>query len=128
MIDELRVALIVGLAALFLGICCVLYFLTTGASRFAWIALAALVGSSAGLIIQLWFDLQGSSELSGFTTEYTIDAEVPWIRQWKYPQTLGDRYASEVLASVALSSSGADVFNGDHQKLVRDLMLFSLLA
>src|SRR5215469_264551 len=125
---NLRVALYAGVGTILFGLLCLFVFLVFGGgSQRAWTALLAVLGSSAALVVVLIFDLQGSKDITRITTEYTFDRAVPQIRQWLYARSLGDRYATEVLANYAALAADPSIFNGDLEKLTRDMILFSLI-
>jgi hypothetical protein len=44
------------------------------------------------------------------------------------PRSLGDRYATEVLANYAALQANPSIFEGDREKLTRDMILFSLIV
>jgi hypothetical protein len=90
--------------------------------------LLAVLGASAALAVVLVFDLQGSKDITRITTEYTFDRAVPQIRQWMYARSLGDRYATEVLANHAALKADPSLFERDIEGLTRDMILFSLMA
>jgi hypothetical protein len=82
---NLRIPLFAGAGAMFCGVVCLcLFFLVVGGSRGAWTALAAVMGASVALAINLRFDLRGSKDITRITTEYTFDRAVPRLRQWMY--------------------------------------------
>jgi hypothetical protein len=124
---NLRIPLFAGAGAMFCGVVCLcLFFLVGGGSRGAWTALAAVMGASVALAINLRFDLRGSKDITRITTEYTFDRAVPQLRQWMYARSLGDRYATEVLANYTALQANPSIFEGNREKLTRDMILFSL--
>jgi len=126
---NLRIPLFAGAGAMLLGVVflCVFFFVG-GGSRGAWTSLAAVLGASVALAINLRFDLRGSKDITRITTEYTFDRAVPQLRQWMYLRSLGDRYATEVLANYAALQANPSIFEGDREKLTRDMILFSLIV
>jgi hypothetical protein len=126
---NLRIPLFAGAGAMLLGVVflCVFFFVG-GGSRGAWTSLAAVLGASVALAINLRFDLRGSKDITRITTEYTFDHAVPQLRQWMYPRSLGDRYATEVLANYAALQANPSIFEGDREKLTKDMILFSLIV
>jgi hypothetical protein len=126
---NLRIPLFVGAGAISFGLACLcVFFLVGGVSRTALTALATVVGASVVLAITLKFDLRGSKDITRITTEYTFDRAVPQLRQWMYARSLGDRYATEVLANYAALKANSSIFEGDREKLTRDMILFSLIV
>jgi hypothetical protein len=126
---NLRIPLFAGAGAMLFGIVCLcIFFLVGGGSRLAWGALMAVLTASFGLVVALIFDLKGSREMTTITTEYTFDRSVPQIRQWMYARSLGERYATEVLANYSALITNPSVFEGDIEKLTKDMILFSLAA
>jgi hypothetical protein len=105
-----------------------IFFLFAGFSRFALGALITTVTSALTLAATLYFDLRGSKDFKIVTTEYTFDRGVPQLRQWMYARSLADRYATEVLANYTALKRDPAIFEGDRDKLTRDMILFSIVA
>jgi hypothetical protein len=128
-ITHLRIVLLSGTAAIVLGvICLIIFFLFAGASRFAWGALITTIASAGALAAALAFDLRGSKDITTITTEYTFDRAVPQLRQWLYARSLGNRYATEVLANYEVLRRNPAIFGGDRDELTRKMILFSIIA
>jgi hypothetical protein len=103
-----------NLRATLFGIGCLcLFFVVAGGYFRALSAFGAVLTTSLGLAVALFFDLQGSKEMTTITTEYTFDRTVPQIRQWMYARSLGERYATEVVANYSALRAYPSVFEGD---------------
>jgi hypothetical protein len=87
-----------------------------------------MIASALTLAAALAFDLRGSKDFKIVTTEYTFDRAVPQLRQWMYARSLGDRYATEVLANYTALKRDPAIFEGDRDKLTKDMILFSIVA
>jgi hypothetical protein len=130
MLDSVKVTLILGLAAVFSGVALLIYFayMNTGSRNISF-AVAALSASAALLLLNLLFDLQGSTVIALIPTEYTIDVSAPRIRQWVYPSTLGDRYMTETTASTEAFQINPKVFTRDNgETLAHDMIIFSIIS
>jgi hypothetical protein len=129
LIANLRVLLFAGAGAIAFGVICLcLFFVVGGGSRIAATALVTVVGASLALGITLIFDLRGSKEITTITTEYTFDRAIPQIRQWIYARSLGDRYASEVMANDAALTSDPQILEKNPETRARDMIVFSLMV
>ena len=92
-------------------------------------AIAALFASIAMLVLNLLFDLQGSTMETMIPTQYTIDGRTPRIRQWIYPPYLGDRYTTETKASTEAFQINPEMFNRENgEKLTHNMIIFSILS
>src|SRR5262249_18027532 len=126
-------ALVVGGALTLFGLIILTSFAysTASASRNLSLAIGALFGSALLLGIQMLFELQGSKTSESVETEFTFDLEKPALRQWQYPVSLGERFASELRASQYLSSTHSEKLArspADRERLVSDMSIFSLVA
>ena len=129
-VNNLRIPLFAGAGAIIIGVLCLLiFFLSAGGSRGAWTALAGVAAAAGALTINLIFDFQGGlKETTTITAEYTFDHSIPQIRQWLYARSQGNRYAIEVLANVQALTDDPHIFDGDMEKITKDMFIFSLVA
>jgi hypothetical protein len=129
-LDSVKATLMVGLVAVLVGVVLLTCFayINTG-SRNTSFAVAALFGSFVMLLLNLLFDLQGSTVETIIPTEYTIDLRTPRIRQWVYPSTLGNRYFTETTASTEALQNNREIFTLKNQdKLAHNMIIFSMLS
>jgi hypothetical protein len=128
MFDILKVALIVGIAAISAAIVCLGYVAWENAgSRNLALATGTLLAAAVLLCIQLHFELRESVDTDFISAEYTIDRAKPEIRT-SYEPHQGTRPGSEIGASTFFANSHPGQFDGDREKLTKDMALFSLLA
>ena len=98
-----------------------------GSSTLA-ISTAALAGTALVFCLQMYFELRRSTDIDHVSTNFTLDASVPSIRQWEYPLASMDRVSTEVLASNWLKDNNAGAFDADRDKLFSDFTVFSFLS
>lgn len=98
-----------------------------GSSTLA-ISTAALVGTAVVFGLQMYFELQRSADMDHVSTNFTLDASVPSIRQWEYPLGSLGRASAEVRASSWLKDNNAKVFDIDRDKLFSDFTIFSFVS
>src|SRR2546425_12988915 len=80
-----RLLLIATVLALFTALVFAIFIAwSNAASRNLALATGALGGAMLLFLVQLPFELRGSTEKTFFTAEYTIDRQKPGIRQWRY--------------------------------------------
>lgn len=129
MFDSVKCALILGLVALFLGVFILTYFAYINTwSRNVSFAVATVGASAAMLVLNLLFDLRGSTNETTIPTQYTIDTHLPRIRQWVYPPNVDNRYMTETTASAEAVSAHPEMLAQNSEKLVHDMIyIFDLV-
>lgn len=88
----------------------------------------ALAAAVILLGIQISFELHAEERTDLITAEYTIDRAKPEIRQWKYDLDQGQRLIRDLDGSGAFAAAHPGQFDGDREKLTRDMVIFSLLS
>ena len=127
--DILRAALIVGIASTLVSLACVGYVAWENVgSRNLVIAVATFAGAAVFLGLNLFFDLRSTESTNFISTEFTVDRATPRIRQWNYGNAPGQRSVRELAASNQYFAAHPGQFNGDREKLVRDMVIYSLLS
>lgn len=126
MFDPPRLALYFGsLATVILFLCIVVLISANSGSRNLSLAVGTLSGAFIFLAIQLYYELQATVAKSAFGTEFSIDYERHIIAQFRYPRDQLGRATIQSEANKLLNSS---YFDGDGEKLWRDMSLWSLVA
>ncbi len=126
MFDPPRLALYFGsLATVILFLCIVVLISANSGSRNLSLAVGTLSGAFIFLAIQLYYELQATVAKSAFGTEFSIDYERHIIAQFRYPRDQLGRATIQSEANKVLNSS---YFDGDGEKLWRDMSLWSLVA
>lgn len=129
--DWLKLAVGIGAISGVIALVCVACLVWTNlSSRNLALASGALVGAIVLMVTQLAFELRQSTEKDFLSVEYTIDREVPNIRQWIYsPTASGWRIGVEDGGGRSLGQRHPELFiSGDREKLTRDMTLFSVLG
>src|SRR5437870_374151 len=110
--DTLKLSLWIGLAAIAIGLVCLIAVAwANSSSRNLALATSTLGAALLLFATQLAFELRASSTTDFFTTEFTIDRKTPQIRQWNYPVHSGWRIARELAASDFLVANDRTRFN-----------------
>lgn len=131
--DVLKLSLWIGLAAIAVGLVCLVTVAWANSnSRNLALATSTLAAALLLFATQLLFELRERSTTDFFTAEFTIDRKVPQIRQWNYPVTSlrssGWRIHRDIAASTFLAESDRTRFDGDRERLTQDMVLFSLVS
>ena len=128
--DILRAALIVGPASTIVGLACAGYIAWENVnSRTVVFAVTAFAGAAVLLGLNLLFDLRSTESTDFISTELTVDRATPRIRQWwDYKNVPTQRFVREKAASDQYFAAHPGQFNGDREKLVRDMTIYSLLS
>jgi hypothetical protein len=129
LIDSLRTALIVGSISTVVAVACAGYVAWENRnSRNIALAVLAFAGAAIGTAATLGFELRSSSTESFITADFTVDRAKPQIRQWRYGRAPSQRVNREIAASDRYFAARPAPFNGDREKLVHDMVIFSLLS
>jgi hypothetical protein len=128
MFDTLRIVLFVGVLAVFIAIGCLAYVgIENSGSRNISLALGTLLGAALLLGVQGSFELRGTKTFAVIGTEFTTDRATRKIEQWRYPISSLNRPINEMDANKFLLNSNRAAFDGDGEKLWRDMSLYSLV-
>jgi hypothetical protein len=118
-----------GLAGIILAVGCLGYFAWQNAgSRNLGLATATLAAAMILFSVQLRFELRAKDSMDFITAEFTVNREKPEIRQWNYGSSPTARMGRELSASQKFAVAHPGQFNGDREKLTRDMVIFSLLS
>lgn len=128
MLDGLRIAFYVGIAAaIVLVVSLIIVGAANGGSRNISLSLGTLFGALLLLGIQLAFELRPMETVAIFQTDFTTDNEKPKIEQFRYPISSAHRAINEVEANKFLLAKNPLAFQGDGEKLWKDMSIFSLV-
>jgi len=129
MIDDVRTSLIIGSIAAVIALVCAAYIAweNTG-SRNVVLAASTFWGAAIFLGLNLFLDLRTKDNKDFITAEITVDRVKPQIRQWNYGSAPPQRLIRETTASDRYFAGRPGPFIGDRDKLVHDLIVFSLIS
>ena len=130
-VDFVEIALVANVIALVVMIStAIVLALNNSGSKNTPLAVAALVGSSIGYLIQLPFELSKSTTRETIGADFVIDRAQPVLRQWIYPNDAGGRIGVEVGASNWLTRTDPNAFDesSKRDKATKDMLAFSLLS
>jgi hypothetical protein len=129
MTDWVRTALYVGsVAAIVLIVCLLIVGFANSGSRNISLAIGTIFGAFLLLGTQLGFELQPPQERKAiFKTLYTTDIANPRIEQFLYPVASSRRALNEHEANEFLLQSNKVAYDGDGEKLWRDMSLLSVV-
>jgi hypothetical protein len=108
-------------------ICLLILGIANSGSRNISLALGTLLGALFLLGIQLFFELRSTESTSVFKTQFTTDNERPKIEQFRYPMSSTGRPINEIEANKFLLATNPTAFQGDGEKLWKDMSLLSLV-
>jgi hypothetical protein len=129
LIDGLRTALIVGSISTIVALACAGYVAWENInSRNIVFAVATFAGAAVFMGLNLLFELRSTDTANVITADLTVDRAKPQIRQWNYRGTPSQRMNREIAASDQYFTTRPGPFDGDREKLVRDMVIFSLLS
>ncbi|SRR6266436_4382354 len=129
MTDWVRMSLYVGAVAAIILIACLLIvgFANSG-SRNISLAIGTVFGAFLLLGTQLGFELQSPPERKAiFKTLYTTDRGNPRIEQFLYPVASAQRAMNEHEANELLLQTNKTAYEGDGEKLWKDMSLLSIV-
>ncbi len=92
------------------------------------LATAALAGTAVVFLLQTYFELRPDKELDHVSTNFTIDASAPSIRQWEYPASLLNRASVEINAGKWLKDVDLKAFDSNREKVFSDFAIFSFVS
>jgi hypothetical protein len=126
--DFLKIVLAAGVISVVIAAFCSGYvaWLNAGSRNLA-LATGTLAAAILLFLIQLRFELRTFKETDFITAELTVDRAKPQIRQWVYPHSAGPRVTAEVYASDWLRGKNSSLFQGDRERLTRDMVIFSIV-
>ena len=127
--DIIKITLIATLISLLVGVigAVIVTSKNLGSSTLA-LSAAALGGTTLVFCLQVYFELKRSADIDHVSTNFTLDASVPSIRQWEYPVSSITRISAEVNASNWLKENHPEVFDADRDKLFSDFTIFSFIS
>src|SRR6266568_788004 len=130
--DYLRVVTIAnGLAIATAFVTALIIAFSNAGSRNIVLATGTLGAAMLLYALQLPFELRRSLVYDQMSAEFTVDRAAPGIRQWAYSSTADAsnwRLHAEVQASSWLAQNNPGAFEGDRDKVTKDLAIFSLLS
>ena len=126
MFDLSRLALYIGFCATVILFSCLFVVVSSNSgSRNITLAVGTLLGAFIFLGTQLYYELRATEIKNAFGTEFSIDFERHIIEQYQYPLNMLNRDSVEIEANKSLNKTA---FDGDGEKLWRDMPLWSLVA
>jgi hypothetical protein len=128
MCDLVRPALWIGGAALAVALsCAAIIVLANAGSRNLALGIGALFGACILFLIQLFFELQGTSTTEDFGIEYDVDFQDGWIRKRPQTPTDGMSLFVSVEASKIVAATNPPLRFGQAAKITHDMAIFSLI-
>jgi hypothetical protein len=73
-------------------------------------------GIALVFVMQSYFELQPTTDLDHVSTNFTVDASGPSIRQWEYPNALLSRMGVEINASNWLKEHNPESFDAESRQ------------
>jgi hypothetical protein len=121
----MKIAIWLGGSALAIALVCAFYVMWGNlSSRNIGLATATLFAASVLFIIQLWFELRGSTEVDHITVEYTVDHQFPGIYQFGAADAQLFKMSAESMASQWLATHNPNGFA--EQRVQPDMAIASL--
>ena len=89
-------------------------------------AFSAVVGAICMFYLNMVFELKDTTEQHVIRTQVSIFHEKPEVAQYFYPPSSGGRIHIDIKASEWLASRDKDIFSSTPEKVMKDLILYSL--
>lgn len=133
--DPIKYALWISGISLAVGLACGVYVAwSNGSSRNLGLGLGAVVGACVIFVLQIWFEMKGSTTTTDFAVEFVVDYRERTVRSPRaYDQSMAvaasyRNMVIELEASKTVSEATPPLTKDDAPKIARDLGVGSIIS